>query len=85
MTGSERLSEKAREARRKFLEANHPCPACCETTLVPMGGPGQCWIECECGVFSPISPSYEEALADIENWQEAEPELNTSLHPPVGG
>lgn len=87
MTAEEhaRTVEESKETRRRFREANHPCPACCEPTLTPMGGPGNCWIECKCGVFSPMSKSYEEALADVENWQEVEPELNARMHPPVGG
>jgi hypothetical protein len=82
MTREEML--KDREIRRAFTAARHPCPACLEPGLLALGGRGSCWLECKCGVFSPMSPTWGEALTDVENWQEVEPELNAAMHPPVG-
>lgn len=76
---------KDREARKAFMAAGHACPACCETRLLALGGRGSCWLECPCGAYSPMSPTWEEALQEIDAWEVVDPELNARMHPPVGG
>lgn len=72
------------ERRRKVRETQHPCPMCTMPGLVPQGGGRTCWLECECGGFSAIRPTWEEALANTEGWRNVDPELNAAMHPAVG-
>lgn len=76
---------KDREARKAFMEKGHACPACTEVKLLACGGLGSCWLECSCGAYSPMSPTWEEALQELDAWEVVGPELNARMHPPVGG
>ena len=80
----DRMVKEECQKRKALLAENHPCPCCGETTLQPMGGNKTCWWECPCGSYSPMSPTWEEALAAPE-WLEVDPELNARMSPPVGG
>jgi hypothetical protein len=68
--------------RKRLREENHACPVCCERGILPCGGGGACWWEHECGAYSQMCRTWEDALKG--EWQLVEPELNARMFPPVG-
>jgi hypothetical protein len=78
------LVKQGIEERNAARRAMHACPMCKEPQLAPMGGPGSYWFECQCGAYSPLKPTLEEAL-NPEGWQMVDPDLNALMYPPIGG
>lgn len=77
---------RAQTAARKIVrDAQYACPMCLTPGLQPMGGGSTCWLECPCGGYSAMSPSWEAALANVEGWRDVDPGLNACMVPPVGG
>ena len=71
-----------RDERKALRAKNNVCPSCGFGIVIPLGGKPTCWWECECGAYSPLKPTWEEALAD-PNWLEADPEVMACMVPPM--
>lgn len=76
---------KDSDRRKAFNGERNLCPCCGEMTLQPLGGSATVWIECQCGSYSPMKATYEEALAAVDEWEQVDPELDARMYPPVGG
>jgi hypothetical protein len=80
----DRMVQEGIAKRAALREENHTCPECTLPTLIPLGGNGTCWWECQCGAYSPMAITWEAALA-APQWLMVDPEANARMHPPVGG